>query len=83
MHTNNFGRLRKKNKLYFDINPTMESLNYTTEAPEELDKGEIVIIDNEDVITPDDYYKYKGYFDDYDIEDYEEKYMKEKTYKIV
>lgn len=75
----NLGRLIKKNKVYFDnINPSNKVVNYETECGEQLDAGELVIIDNDYIFTCDEFENLP--LDDQDlfmwnVAKYEEKYQ--------
>lgn len=81
----NLGRLLRKNKIYFnDINPTKESINYTSEIDEELDEGELVFIDNDYIFTEEEFKKQflrSSKFDLSAIDEYEIKYQNEKKRK--
>ncbi|MDO4962566.1 MAG: hypothetical protein Q4E75_00475 [bacterium] len=75
----NIGRLIRKNKVYFnDINPTKEATSYTTESTLELDKGELVILDNDFILKKKDAKKHLCYDN---ILEYEERYKHEKKKK--
>lgn len=78
----NLGRLIKKNKIYFkELNPVKEAINYKTENNDELDKNELVIIDNDYIFTEEEFYSLpqktrETYMDS--ISEYEQKYQEEK-----
>jgi len=77
----NVGRLLKNNKIYFnDLNPTLEAINYNTNNDEELEEGELVIIDNDYIYSDQEFDSLpkdvqRNYLDN--IESYETKYQSE------
>ncbi|MBQ9071568.1 MAG: hypothetical protein IJY25_00215 [Bacilli bacterium] len=80
----NLGRLIKKNKIYFNepLNPTKESINYTTENDIELDKGELVILDNEFIFEEKDFISKIGFDNANDlVKEFEARYQEEKKQK--
>lgn len=75
----NIGRLIRKNKIYFnDLNPTMDAINYETTCDEELEAGELVILDNDFIVKEDENIK----FENLTIYDLELRYQEEKSKKI-
>lgn len=77
----NVGRLLKDNKIYFnDLDPTLSAINYNTNNNEELNEGELVIIDNDYIYSEKEFdslpqnaqYNYME-----NIENYEAKYQNE------
>lgn len=55
---NNVGRLMRKNKIYFnDLNPVKEAINYKTDNEIELNKGRLVILDNEYIYSEEEFEK--------------------------
>lgn len=78
----NAGRLIRKNKVYFnDLEPFKEAINYNQELKEELDAGELVILDN-DYIYMEDQFEQKSketqslYYEQ--IGEFENRYQEEK-----
>jgi len=80
----NLGKLIRKNKVYFDdLDPVKEAINYTTDNNEELEVGEIVMIDNDFIFTEEELKKietknptmYKVYMET--IDKYESRYNEE------
>ena len=76
-NSRNLGKLIRNNKVYFDnLNPAKEAINYTTENNEELQAGEIVIIDNDYIFTKSEFNKlsakkrldYLGNVEQYELE---------------
>lgn len=85
----NVGRLIKRNQIYFsDLNPTMGAVNYKNYCSEELQAGELVILDNDYIISENEFSKLdesrkKEILEMIDI--YEKSYqeeLKEKAVKI-
>lgn len=85
----NLGRLIKPNKIYFkdELNPFKEAINYNTDLKEELDSGELVILDNELIFKEKDFFDKFGFsIDEFNGNDtifmYENRYQKEKKRTI-
>lgn len=81
----NLGRLLRKNKIYFsDINPTKESVNYTSDIDEELEEWELVFVDNDYIFTEEEFKKQILRLNKFNlnlIEEYEIKYQNDKKQK--
>lgn len=58
----NLGRLIKDNKIYFneDINPSLEATGYLTENNEVLPRNELAILDNDYILTEEEFNKLKN-----------------------
>ena len=83
-HPRNLGRLINKNKIYFNeaINPTKEAINYTTENDLELEKGDLVILDNEFIFEEEDFESKIGFENTSDlVKEFENRYQEEKKQK--
>lgn len=77
----NVGKLVRKNKIYFDdLTFENEVINYTTDNQEELEQGELVILDNDYIFTEDEFDKLPEKIKESYliwISSYETKYQKE------
>lgn len=86
-YSQNLGRLEKSNKIYFgeQINPVSSAINYNTESFDELEKRELVILDNELILPEKDFIDKFGFFDEENktLYSYEKRYQKERNKKTI
>ena len=83
-HPRNLGRLIKKNKIYFrgPINPTKESINYNSDLDIELDKDDLVILDNEFIYEEEEFNEKMGFAVASDlVKEFEARYQAQKRRK--
>lgn len=81
----NTGRLLKKNKIYFkeEIKPTKESIHYFGDNEIELDKGELIILDNEFIFEYENFINNLGFENAHKfLKRLENRYQEEKSIKI-